>query len=146
MNRSRREIDLINLIKVSVVPGALLGIISIPINYYLLGVKYREEISLAIGRSYYPSLRGLLVIATISAAFLIFCGILYVLLYHKLPGRKAFTKAFIIGLFIYVISRIGDFIVDYPISKGLFVDNALFGAPLLLLLYPYLLSRFYSKE
>ena len=74
------------------------------------------------------------------------CGILYVLFYEKLPGKRPFWKAFIFGLAIFIMSRVGDMIVDYPISHGLVLDNALFSAPLLLFLYPYLLSKLYVQE
>jgi len=141
----RYKIDLIDIVKIAVVPGALVGIISLPINYYLL-LRYREEISLALGRPYYPSLGGLLIITATTIVFLVFCGALYALFYHKLPGGRAFTKASVVGFVVYAISRIGDFIIDYPISRGLFIDSALLGIPLLLVLYPYLLSKLYSEK
>lgn len=141
----RCKIDLINTIKISM-PGILTGVISFPANYYLLTIKYRKEISSALGRPYCPTLVELLMLSIITTIFLIFCGILYILLYHKLPGEKAFTKAFTIGLIIYIISRIGDFIQDYPVSKGLFFDNALLSIPLILVLYPYLLSKLYPQN
>ncbi len=136
--------SLLSMVKIGAIPSVLLGAVSFPINYYLLGIKYREEISLALGKPYYPSLTGLLIISIATTIVLAFCSILYILLYHKLLGGKAFTKAFIIGLAIYVFSRIGDFLRDYPVSKGLFIDNALLSAPLLLILYPYMLSKLYS--
>jgi len=142
----RHKIDLVSIVKISIIPGTLVGIVSLPVNYYLLGIKYREEISLALRRPYYPSLGGLLITTTMTITFLAFCGVIYALLYNKLPGRKPFTKAFVIGFVIYIISRIGDYVVDYPISKELFIDSALLGIPLMLVLYPYLLSRLYSEK
>jgi hypothetical protein len=47
---------------------------------------------------------------------------------------------------IFVISRIEDLIVDYPILLSLVIDNALFSVPQVLFLYPYLLSRFYYEK
>jgi len=36
--------------------GIIIGILSIPLNYYLLAIKYRDEISSALGKTYAPSI------------------------------------------------------------------------------------------
>ena len=75
-----------------------------------------------------------------------FCGVLYVLFYKKLPFRNSFWKSFVFGLIIFIISRIGDLIVDYPISLSLTLENAIWSAPLCLLIWPYFTSKLYPKE
>ena len=127
-------------------PGLLVGVLSLPINYYLLAIKYRQEISDALGKPYYPSVEGLVMISLFTALVFTLCGILYTLSYRKLPFKKPFWKAFIFGLIIYVMSRIGDLIYDYPVSPGLTLENALWSAPQCLLLWPYLTSRIYRGE
>lgn len=132
--------------KAGVISGSILGVLSFPLNYYLLAVKYRQKISDALGKPYTPSIEGLVTISTTTTVILTICGILYVLLYAKLPGTTPFWKAFPFGLVLFVMSRVGDMIVDYPISPSLVIDNALFSAPLLLFLYPLLVSRLYPLE
>jgi len=44
------------------------------------------------------------------------------------------------------MSRVGDMIIDYPLSHGLVLDNTLLSASLVLFLYPYLLSKLYVRE
>ncbi len=127
-------------------PGLLLGILSFPLNYYLLAIKYRQEISDALGKPYYPSTIGLMMNSIFSALILAFCGALYALFYKKLPFRKSFWKAFVFGFIIYMISRIGDLIVDYPISPSLTLENAIWSAPLLLLIWPYFTSKLYHED
>jgi len=132
--------------KAGAIAGIIIGILSFPLNYYLLGIKYAHEIALALGRSdYTPSIEGLTVISVNTVIVLTICGILYGLFFEKLPGNKPFHKEFTLGLAVFIISRIGDMIRDYPVSHGLVLDNALFSVPLLLLLYPYMLSKLYTK-
>ena len=85
-------------------------------------------------------------IAVLTTIILATCGVLYALFYEKLPGKRPFWKAFIFGLALYIISRVGDTIIDFPISRGLVLENALFSAPFLLFLYPYLPSKLYIRE
>ena len=132
--------------KAGVIPGTLVGILSYSINYYLLAVKHNQELSIALGETYFPSTQGLITNSLLTVVMLTFCGVLYALLFERLPSEKHFWKAFPFGLLIFIISRIGDFFVDYPLSSGLFIDNALFSAPLLLVAYPYLLSKLYTKN
>jgi len=133
-------------VKVGSISGIIMGILSFPLNYYLLAVKYRNEISEVLGIAYSPRVQGLTMIAIATAIILATCGILYVLFYRKLLGSTPFQKAFPFGLGIFILSRVGDMIVDYPMSHGLVLDNALFSAPLLLFFYPYLVSRLYRGE
>lgn len=113
----------------------------------MLGVKYADEIALALGKpSYAPSTEGLTLNSINTAIVLTICGILYGLSYEKLPGNKPFSKGLTLGLALYILSRIGDIIMDYPVSHGLVLDNALFSAPLFLLLYPFLLGRLSTQD
>lgn len=131
-------------IKAGGYPGLLLGILSFPLNYYLLEIKYRQKISDALGKPYHPKL--LIINSILTALILTFCGVLYVIFNKKLPFRKPFWKAFIFGFIIYMISRIGDLIVDYPISYRLALENAIWSAPLVLLIWPYFTSKLYHEE
>ena len=140
-----RTQKLIKGIKAGGYPGLLVGILSFPINYYLLEIKYRQEISDALGRPYHPNMEGLIMISIFTALILAFCGVLYVFFYKKLPFRKPFWKAFIFGFIVYIISRIGDLIVDYPISHGLVLENAIWSIPLALLVWPYFTSKLYYE-
>jgi len=81
-----------------------------------------------------------------TAGILTVCGILYSLSYSRLPGNLPFWKAFLFGLVVFAMSRVGDVIRDYPVSHGLVIDNAFLSAPLLLILYPYLVSQLYRKS
>ena|GEM_PF-5698787 len=73
-------------------PGLLVGVLSLPINYYLLAIKYRQEISDALGKPYYPSVEGLVMISLFTALVFTLCGILYTFSYRKLPFKKPFWK------------------------------------------------------
>jgi hypothetical protein len=132
--------------KTGFIPGVMVGILSFPLNYYLLAIKYRDEISNYLGKPYAPSMHGLIIISIGTTVILTICGILYVQFYEKLPSKTPFWKAFLFGLVIFVVSRLGDIIVDYPVSQGLVIDNALFSAPLLLFFYPYLVSKLYGPK
>lgn len=132
--------------KAGAVPGIIIGVLSLPGNYYLLAIKYREEISSALGIPYFPSLQGLAMLSAATAGILTVCGILYSLSYSRLPGNLPFWKAFLFGLVVFAMSRVGDVIRDYPVSHGLVIDNAFLSAPLLLILYPYLVSQLYRKS
>jgi len=123
--------------------GIVIGALSFLGNYYLLAILYRHEISLALGRPYTPSMIGLMGNSILTAIVLTICGILYALLYDRLRVKKPFWKAFVFGLAIFITSRVGDITVDYPISPSLTLASALYSAPFLLLLYPYLLSKRY---
>jgi len=126
-------------------PGLVMGVLSFPVNYYLLAVRHRNEISNALGKSYTPSLQGLAISVT-TAIILTICGVLYGLFYMKLPLKTPFRKALSIGLGIFILSRVEDLVVDYPVSHGLVFENALYSAPLLLFLYPYLVGRLYHRD
>jgi len=132
--------------KAGATPGLVIGVLSFPVNYYLLAVRHRNEVSNALGKSYTPSLQGLVAISVTTAIILTICGVLYGLFYMKLPWKTPFRKAFSIGLGIFILSRVEDLIVDYPVSHGLVFENALYSAPLLLSLYPYLVGRLYHRD
>ena len=89
---------------------------------------------------------GLIVNCVGTAVILTLFGVLFALFYQKLPGKRPFWKAFVIGFTVFVASRVGDLFVDYPLSRGLVVDSTLSSVPLLLLVYPYALSRLYVRE
>ena len=128
------------------IPGVVVGLLTFPGNYYLLGISHAHEIALALGRSSYaPSIEGLIVNSINTAIVLTICGTLYGLFYEKLPGNNPFYKALHFGLAVFIISRIGDMIRDYPISHGLVLDNILFSTPLLLFFYSYVLGKLYTR-
>ena len=133
-------------IKIGVSSGLIIAVISLPVNYYLLAIKYREELSTALGRSYYPSLEGFLLLFVLTVLVFTACGVLYVLFFDKFPFKSPFWNAFILGAIIFVISRFGDFITDYPLSPKLAVENAIWSVPLTLILWPFIISRFYRKK
>ena len=133
-------------IKVGVYSGVVISVISLPINYYLLAIKYRDELSFALKRPYHPGCKGFLLLFILTTLVFAACGVLYVVFYDKLPFENPFWKAFVFGAAIYVISRIGDFITDYPLSPGLALENALWSAPLNLILWPYLVSKLYQER
>lgn len=132
--------------KIGFIPGIIVGILSFLENYYLLAIKYRHEISSSLGKPYSPSMHGLIILSIETTVMLTICGILYALLYEKLPSKIPFWKAFPFGLVVFIASRVGDMIVDYPVSHGLVIDNALFSAFFLLFFYPYLASKLYGPK
>ncbi|MDK2464786.1 MAG: hypothetical protein QI223_08455 [Candidatus Korarchaeota archaeon] len=138
--------DLVKGVRAGGFSGLILGALSVPINYYLLAVKYRGEISEALGRPYYPSLEGLFLIGTLTALIFALCGALYAVSYERLPPRSPFWKAFIFGSFVFVGSRVGDLVVDYPLSRGLVLESATWSAPMCLLVWPYFTSRLYHRN
>lgn len=147
MNKTSMSIKVVKGVISGAIPGTIVGLLTIPGNYYLLGIRYSHEIALALGRSSYtPSTEGLIANFINTAIVLTMCGVLYGLFYEKLPGSKPFYKALTFGLAVFLLSRIGDMFRDYPVSHGLVLDNALLSMPLLLLFYPYVLGRLYTRH
>jgi len=94
-------------VKVGFISGVVIGILSFPLNYYLLAAKYRNEISEVLGIAYALSVQGLTMIAVATAIVFATCGILYVLFYGKLIGSTPFWKAFPFGLGVFILSLWG---------------------------------------
>ena len=133
-------------LKAGGVPGIFIAFLSFLVNYYLLEIKYRQELSEALGRPYHPSFYGLTLNSLATFTILSICGVLYVVLYRKLPIKRPFWKAFIFGFSIFAISRIGDLITDYPLSVGLTLENAIWSSLFLLVVWPYFTSRLYFER
>jgi len=83
-------------VRAGTVPGVIIGILSFLGNYFL-AIKYRDEISGALGKPYTPSMQGLIMFSVASAIMLTICGILYTLSYNKLPVLCPSGKHFLLG-------------------------------------------------
>ncbi len=60
MNRKRLFEKIVGGANLGILLGAIIGNVSFPYNYYVLGVTYADEIPLALGNpSYAPSTEGL---------------------------------------------------------------------------------------
>jgi hypothetical protein len=129
-------------LKAGAISGLILSIALTPLNFYVHNT-FAREISEALGTSYEYTVAFALQSALQNFALFTVAGLFYAVFYNGLPGRHAFTKALVPGTSLYFLTLTITFLIDFHVSKNLFYIINLLNIPVLLLIFPSLLSKFY---
>ena len=129
-------------LKAGTISGLILSIALTPLNFYVHNA-FAREISEALGTSFEYTVAFALQSALQNLAVFTVAGLFYAVFYNRLPGRHAFAKALFLGISLYFLTLTITFLIDFPVSKNLFYTLNLLNIPVDLLIFPYLLSKFY---
>jgi thiamine transporter ThiT len=130
-------------LKAGMVTGAVFGLVTLPLNYFVL-LHYSSEISRVLP-GYTPSLEGILQLGLNNFFVFSVAGLSYGLAYDRLPTKSAFGKAVFIGVIIFLVSTSLNYVTDYHVSPGLFFANEILNIGVLLVALPYSLARLYTS-